>query len=49
MGKIHVGVGGWTYAPWRGVFYPKGLAQKRGLEFGSETRPYTLSHRRSRG
>ena len=35
MGKIHVGIGGWTYAPWRGVFYPKGLAQKRELEFAS--------------
>jgi uncharacterized protein YecE (DUF72 family) len=24
---IHVGVGGWTYEPWRGVFYPPGLRQ----------------------
>ena len=22
-----VGISGWTYAPWRGVFYPKGLPQ----------------------
>jgi uncharacterized protein YecE (DUF72 family) len=21
-GKIYIGVGGWTFAPWRGVFYP---------------------------
>ena len=26
-GRIRVGVGGWSYAPWRGVFYPKGLKQ----------------------
>lgn len=32
---IHVGVGGWTYEPWRGVFYPEGLTQKRELEFAS--------------
>lgn len=34
-GKIHIGVGGWTYEPWRGVFYPEGLTQKRELEFAS--------------
>jgi uncharacterized protein YecE (DUF72 family) len=34
-GKIRVGIGGWTYAPWRGPFYPKGLSQKRELEFAS--------------
>jgi uncharacterized protein YecE (DUF72 family) len=27
-GRIHIGVGGWTFPPWRGVFYPKGLPQK---------------------
>ena len=31
-----VGVGGWTYEPWRGVFYPVGLAQKRELEYAAE-------------
>ena len=25
QGKIRVGIGGWTFEPWRGVFYPKGL------------------------
>lgn len=30
---IRVGIGGWTYEPWRGVFYPEGLAQKRELAF----------------
>jgi uncharacterized protein YecE (DUF72 family) len=34
-GKIHVGVGGWTFEPWRGVFYPKGLPHKRELEYAS--------------
>jgi len=34
-GKIYVGIGGWTYEPWRGVFYPKGLPHKRELEFAS--------------
>lgn len=33
---FHVGVGGWTYAPWRGgAFYPPGLVQRRELEFAS--------------
>ena len=34
-GKIRVGIGGWTYEPWRGVFYPEDLPQKRELEFAS--------------
>src|SRR5688572_26850221 len=34
-GKIYVGIGGWTYEPWRGVFYPKGHPHKRELEFAS--------------
>jgi uncharacterized protein YecE (DUF72 family) len=34
-GKIRIGVGGWTFEPWRGVFYPEGLVQKRELEFAS--------------
>jgi uncharacterized protein YecE (DUF72 family) len=36
-GKIHIGVGGWTFEPWRGVFYPDGLSQKRELAFMGET------------
>src|SRR5690606_5148822 len=31
--SIHVGIGGWTYEPWRGPFYPPGHPQKRELEF----------------
>lgn len=34
-GDIRVGIGGWTFEPWRGSFYPEGLAQKRELEFAS--------------
>jgi uncharacterized protein YecE (DUF72 family) len=34
-GKIYVGIGGWTFEPWRGVFYPKGLPQKRELQYAS--------------
>ncbi|MCB1484236.1 MAG: DUF72 domain-containing protein, partial [Hyphomicrobiaceae bacterium] len=34
-GNIRVGIGGWTFEPWRGVFYPKGLTQKRELEYAS--------------
>jgi uncharacterized protein YecE (DUF72 family) len=33
---IRVGVGGWTFEPWRGVFYPEGLPQKRELEFAAQ-------------
>ncbi|HYD83364.1 MAG TPA: DUF72 domain-containing protein, partial [Opitutus sp.] len=32
---IRVGISGWTYAPWRGSFFPKGLAQKRELAFAA--------------
>jgi uncharacterized protein YecE (DUF72 family) len=33
---IRVGIGGWTFEPWRGgAFYPEGLAQKRELEFAT--------------
>jgi uncharacterized protein YecE (DUF72 family) len=30
---IRVGISGWRYAPWRGVWYPEGLPQRRELEF----------------
>lgn len=35
MHGIRVGVGGWTFAPWRDNFYPDGLPQRRELEFAS--------------
>lgn len=34
--NIYTGVGGWTYEPWRGVFYPKGLAHARELSYAGE-------------
>ena len=33
---VRVGVGGWTYAPWRDNFFPKGLAHHRELEYASQ-------------
>ncbi|WP_118856893.1 DUF72 domain-containing protein [Sphingomonas mesophila] len=35
MPDIRVGIGGWTYKPWRSLFYPPGLAQSRELEYAS--------------
>ena len=35
-GKIFVGIGGWTFEPWRGVFYPKGLPHAKELSYASE-------------
>jgi uncharacterized protein YecE (DUF72 family) len=35
-GGIRVGIGGWTYEPWRGIFYPKGLAHKYELQYASQ-------------
>ena len=32
---VRIGISGWRYEPWRGVFYPKGLAQKSELHFAS--------------
>ena len=31
MGEVRIGISGWRYEPWRGVFYPPGLAQHREL------------------
>jgi len=36
-GRIRIGISGWRYDRWRGVFYPPGLAQRRELEFASRT------------
>jgi len=35
MGEIRVGVSGWTYPPWRGDFYPKGLVQREELAYAA--------------
>jgi hypothetical protein len=34
-GQIYIGVGGWTFAPWRGVFYPDKLTQAKELEYAA--------------
>lgn len=34
-GRIHVGVGGWDFDPWRGAFYPAGLARAKQLEYAA--------------
>ncbi len=36
-GDLRIGISGWRYAGWRGVFYPKDLAQRRELEFASRS------------
>jgi uncharacterized protein YecE (DUF72 family) len=33
--RIKVGIGGWNFPPWRDNFYPKGLPQRRELEYAS--------------
>lgn len=35
MGHVRIGISGWRYAGWRGMFYPKGWPQKRELDFAS--------------
>ena len=32
---FHIGISGWRYPPWRGVFYPSGLAQRLELAYAS--------------
>lgn len=34
-GNVHIGIGGWNFAPWRDNFYPAGLPHARELEFAS--------------
>ncbi|MBY5366991.1 DUF72 domain-containing protein [Rhizobium leguminosarum] len=34
-GTVRIGVSGWTYAPWRGQFYPKDLPQKQELSYAA--------------
>ncbi len=35
QGSVRIGVSGWTYAPWRGHFYPPRLPQKRELSYAA--------------
>jgi uncharacterized protein YecE (DUF72 family) len=36
---VRIGISGWRYGPWRGAFYPRGLAQRRELEFCAQHFP----------
>jgi uncharacterized protein YecE (DUF72 family) len=36
MTDVRIGISGWRYAPWRGTFYPRGLAQAKELAYASE-------------
>ena len=55
MGQVRIGISGWRYEPWRGIFYPKELAQRRELEFAARAFNsielngsfYSLQHPRS--
>lgn len=38
-GTIRIGISGWTYAPWRGVFYPTNVPQKGELTYASSQFP----------
>lgn len=35
-GEVRIGISGWTYAPWRGEFYPSGLRHKDELTYAAE-------------
>ena len=39
MGMVNIGISGWRYPPWRGVFYPGDLAQNLELEFAARALP----------
>ena len=36
MPDVRIGISGWTYAPWRGTFFPQGLSQKRELSYAAD-------------
>lgn len=39
MSRTLIGISGWRYAPWRGIFYPPGLPQHGELEYASRVLP----------
>lgn len=39
LGAVRIGLSGWTYRPWRGVFYPEGLPQRQELAYASRRFP----------
>jgi uncharacterized protein YecE (DUF72 family) len=38
-GRVRIGISGWTYKPWRGVFYPAGLPRKKELAYAASLFP----------
>ena len=38
-GRVRIGISGWTYTPWRGVFYPAKLPQKQELRYAASQFP----------
>jgi uncharacterized protein YecE (DUF72 family) len=38
-GQVRIGISGWTYKPWRGVFYPVGLGDKKELAYAASLFP----------
>ena len=39
IGSTRIGISGWRYAPWRGVFYPPKLPQDEELAFAARMLP----------
>jgi uncharacterized protein YecE (DUF72 family) len=39
VARIYIGISGWRYPPWRGVFYPRDLPQRRELEYAAAALP----------
>jgi len=35
--SIRIGIGGWTFPPWRGSFYPLDLPQRAELEYAARS------------
>jgi hypothetical protein len=35
LDKVRIGISGWNYPPWRGKFYPEGLAHRRELSYAA--------------
>ena len=38
-GEVRIGISGWRYEPWRGIFYPPRLAQRSELAFAARMLP----------
>jgi uncharacterized protein YecE (DUF72 family) len=39
MASVRIGISGWVYPQWRGVFYPKGVKQKDELSYAAKQVP----------